>query len=62
MFSETAFDSLTALGYKADDIKYKTLAMWSMVQGLADICTSHEVLDSDRLEDEIARVLCAVTI
>ena len=51
-----------AAGENAEGARAKTLALWSMVHGLAQIATIPGALDPEHLEEEIERILNAVTI
>lgn len=61
-FVRISEDFLKAAGVPEKDIKYKTMAMWSMVHGLAGISSMDGVYEDGRVGDEIEKILCAVSL
>ena len=57
-----------ALGVMHDDklskktLRKKTIALWAMVQGLAQIAMMKGALDESRLDAEIVSILCSVEV
>ena len=43
-------------------MRAKVIALWAMVHGLASIITIKGAVDTDHLDEEIERILGAVTI
>ena len=42
--------------------RYRILALWSMVHGLAQMVTINGVIDTDDLENEISKIMASVTL
>lgn len=65
LFLNTAVDTLRHLhgeDISEDDLRFKTIAMWSLVLGLPQIALMEGIINTDMLDAEIDSVLCAVKI
>ncbi|MBO4325047.1 MAG: TetR/AcrR family transcriptional regulator [Lachnospiraceae bacterium] len=65
LFLSTAVETLRHLhgdSISEDDLRYKTIAMWSLVLGLPQIAMMEGIINTDSLDAEIDAVLGAVRI
>ena len=65
LYSEVAEQSLKEMHKKRltkATLRKKLIAMWALVHGLAQLAIVDGVLDTDKLESEIAGLLCAVDV
>lgn len=49
-------------GYPEERIRYLTIALWSMVHGLAGLVTVKGLIDKDHIEEEIRNILSSMEI
>ena len=60
LFTGISSEFFTAMGVEKKNIRPVTLALWSMVHGLAGLSTMGGVLDSKKIEKDIESVLQSV--